>query len=128
MAAPPLAPHRGARDLAYASLVGAYTLAFIGLAAVATWLLLRRYRRSASSAELEASRSEWIHVPLVSAVVLWVVTVVTFGAGVLLAPAGAGLTFVASRRTSARNLAFWAGTVLNACLAIGFVLAIGVLI
>jgi hypothetical protein len=108
--------------------VGVYTLAFIGLAAVATWLLHRRHRRTAWAAELEASRSEWVGVPLVSAVVLWVVTVLTFGAGVLLAPAGVGLTFVAWQRTSARNLAFWAGTVLNACLAIGFVLAIGILI
>jgi hypothetical protein len=108
--------------------VGVYTLAFIGLAAVATWLLHRRHRRSASSAELGAARPEWVHVPLVSAVVLWVVTVLTFGTGVLLAPAGVGLTVVASRRTSARNRAFWAGTVLNACLAIGFVLAIGILI
>jgi len=65
---------------------------------------------------------------LPQAVGLWVVTVLTFGAGVLLAPAGVSLTFVASRRTSARNRAFWAGTVLNACLAIGFVLAIGILI
>jgi hypothetical protein len=48
--------------------------------------------------------------------------------GVLLAPAGVGLTFVASGRTSARSFAFWARTVLNACLAIGFVLAIGILI
>ena len=45
-----------------------------------------------------------------------------------LAPAGVGLTFVASRRTSARNRVFCAGSVLNACLAIGFVLAIGLLI
>ena len=67
-------------------------------------------------------------MPLVSAVVLWVVTVLTFGAGVLLAPAGVGLTFVASRRTSERTLTIWAGTLLNACLAIGFVLAIGFLI
>jgi hypothetical protein len=95
---------------------------------VATWLLHHRHRRSASSAEPEASRAEWVHVPLVSAVVLWVVTVLTFGTGVLLAPAGVGLTFVASRRTSARNRAFWVGTVLNTCLAIGFVLAIGILI
>jgi hypothetical protein len=114
--------------MAYAVLVAVYTLAFIGLAAVASWLLHRRRRRSASAAELEASRSEWVHVPLASAVVLWVVTVLTFGAGVLLAPAGVGLTFVASRRTSARNRGFLAGTVLNACLAIGFVLAIGILI
>jgi len=114
--------------MAYAVLVGVYTLASIGLAAVASWLLHRRRRRSASAAGLEASRSEWVHVPLASAVGLWVVTVLTFGAGVLLAPAGVSLTFVASRRTSARNRAFWAGTVLNACLAIGFVLAIGILI
>ena len=69
-----------------------------------------------------------MHVPLVSAVALSTVTVLTFGAGVLLAPAGVGLTFVAARRTSARNPGFWAGTVLNACLAHAFVLAIGLLI
>jgi hypothetical protein len=78
--------------------------------------------------EPKASRLEWGHVPLVSAVVLWVVTVLTFGTGLLLAPAGVGLTFAASRRTSARSLAFWAGAMLNACLAIGFLLAIGLLI
>jgi len=86
-----------------------YTIAFIALAAVATWLLHRRHRRK-STPELETARSRWIYVPLVSALVLWVATFLTFGVGVLLVPVGVGLPDVASRRTTGHNLAFWAGT------------------
>ena len=50
---------------------------------------------------------------------LWIVTFLTFGAGVVLAPVGLVLTAVAARRIgSPKGTAFWCGVVLIAWMGI----------
>lgn len=104
-----------------------YTIGLVGLAALAAWVLFRRQRQTARAAPVAGSR--WKYVPLASAVILWTVTFLTFGAGVLLAPAGLVLTFVAARRTApGRDVAFWLGAVLNMFLGILFVLTLAIFV
>jgi hypothetical protein len=75
----------------------------------------------------EPGRTRWRWVPLASGVALWIVTFLTFGAGVVLAPLGLVLTAVAARRIgSPKGAAFWCGVVLTAWMGILFLITVAI--
>ena len=75
--------------------------------------------RDASAASRRRSRWRW--VPLLAGVMIVLLTALTWGAGVVLAPVGAGATGLAFRRVAIpRGRAFWLGAGLNAWLTLMF--------
>jgi hypothetical protein len=77
-------------------------------------------------------RSAWRFVPLGSAIVLTILTVLTFGAGIILTPIATALTAVAFWRARPESLvdftALSVGGVIVAFYTLGFVLMIGLIV
>jgi hypothetical protein len=74
-------------------------------------------------------QSRWRLVPAGAGALLWIVVILTTGAGVVLAPVGVGLTIVAFRRIRKRRpTLMWIGAVLNAYLAVFFFWSIGLIV
>ena len=75
------------------------------------------------------SGTRWRLAPFGSGALLCLLSYLTFGAGVLLAPVGVALTVVAFRRIQGRRpVLMWIGAMLNAYLAVLFVWSIAVIV
>ncbi len=96
------------------------------LVALVAWRLFRRRR---PPEELPDRSTTWRFVPLGAGLSVLSLAVLTWGAGVVLAPLAFLLTLFAVRRMGRqRGLAFWVGAGLNVWLMFLFLVTLGVVI
>jgi hypothetical protein len=76
-----------------------------------------------------ASNGRWRFVPLVSALAVYGVAILTFGLGFLLFPAAVALNVFSFRRTARpRGFVFWLGTLATAVVTAAGLLAVTVIV
>jgi hypothetical protein len=103
-----------------------WTLTFLVFTGAATWFVLRRWPQAPSTS---GRSTHWGLAPLLAGIALWLSTVFTFGAALLLAPIGVVLTLVSARRVSPpRGFAFWCGAMLNSWLGIYLLITLGIVL
>ena len=93
------------------------------VAATAIILLASRRHRSASA----RAATRWRFVPLATALLMLPLIVLTWGAGILLAPVTVGLTIATLRRLPTwRDPIVILGALMNGCLALGFAMTLAI--